>query len=296
MIEWFNTLNTELQMVIISSLTSIIVFILGWLLKICFERNTLNYKLKKEFEFNQKMKLKEDIAKNKVPLLNAIEEMNHRLWNFNKNIGEGWHRIKKINWFNEDQYYLNSFIYRFLTFLHWTIKTEKDTISVDTTIADAKDILFLKYIKTFKDIFTAADILKELDYDRTFNTNHFYKNDLVGYTKLVLFNGKVIDFDDFETKLNYSYDTLQLVIEYFSSIDNNDDNKNLNVLRCFHLLCISFLNEFGHDYQKTDKKEIKELINFYKSKIKILNGFKEFIKKSNLEGEMGVLIKKLSIK
>nr|WP_319571642.1 hypothetical protein [uncultured Draconibacterium sp.] len=293
MIEWFSKLDLKIQVVIISSLTSVVVFLLGWLFKIIYERKSLNFKLKKEFEFEQKKKLKEDIAKNKVHLLNAVEELNHRLWNFSQNVGEGWHNIKRTDWFKEDQYYLNSFVYRFLTFLHWTLKTEKDTISVDTTIADSTDILFLKYIKTFKDIFTAADILKELNYDRTFNTNHFYKNDLVGYTKWIIFNGKVIDFDEFESKLQYNYEPLKPVIEYFSSIVNDDENKNLNVLRCFHLLCIKFLNEFGHDYQKTNKKKIKCLTDLYKPKIKIKNGFIKFTKKSNLECEMKSILKNL---
>ena len=44
--------------------------------------------------------------------------------------------------------------------MYWTIKTEKDTISIDTPIADLDDILFLKYVKTLKDIFTDANLFE----------------------------------------------------------------------------------------------------------------------------------------
>ncbi len=293
MTKWISDLDLTLQVVIISSLTSLIVLILGWIIRALYERGSLRYKLKKEFEFEQKKKLKQDIAKNKIHLLNAIEELNHRLWNFNLYVGEGWHKISKNDWFKNDQYYINSFVYRILVFIHWTLKTEKDTVSVDSTIADKNDIKFLKYIKTLKEIFTAADLLRDLGYDRSSNTNHFYKNDLIGYCKWVVENGKVLDFDEFEIKLKYNYESLQKVIEYFTTIEDNISDRNLNVLRCTHLLAIQFLNDFGHSYQKTNKKKINRITNDYKTKIMIKDRFEKFIINSKLENEMKSILKKI---
>ena len=90
--DWFNNADIKLQVVIISSLTSIAIFLLGWLIKVIYERNSLNYKLKKEYQFEQKKKLKEEIAKNKMHLLNSAEELNHRLWNFSQHVDENWHK------------------------------------------------------------------------------------------------------------------------------------------------------------------------------------------------------------
>ncbi|MFD0862550.1 hypothetical protein ACFQ1M_10060 [Sungkyunkwania multivorans] len=294
MTEWFNNLDVKLQVIIISSITSLTVFMLGWFFKVVYDRFSLTHKMKKEFEFEQRKKLKEEIAKNKTHFLNSIESLNHRMWNFSQNVDKNWHKISKEKWFEtDDQYYINSFVYRFLCFLHWTLKTEKDTISVDTTIADKEDVLYLKWVKTFKDIFTDADLLQELNYDNTKNTNHFYKNDLIGYSKWVVFNHAVIDFDEFETKLQYNYEPLEKVIEYFTQIEGTNDDKNLNVLRCYHLLAIQFLNDYGHDYQKTDDKKIKRITDLYKGKIKIKTGFEEFVKKSKLEDEMKKPIRKI---
>lgn len=294
MTEWIDNLDIKLQVVIISSGTSILIFLIGWFFKFIYERYSLSYRLSKEFEFEQKKKLKEEIAKNKTHLLNSIEALNHRMWNFSQNVDENWHKKSEENWFqDEEQYYINSFLYRFLCFIHWTLKTESDTVSVDTTIASKEDITYLKWIKTFKDIFTDTDLLKELNYNRAKNTNHFYKNDLIGYTKLLIENNRVIDFDEFETKLKYNYTNLKKVIEYFTSIENDDNDKNLNVLRCYHLLAIKFLNDYGHDYQHTSSEKLDRIINLYKPKIKIKKSFVEFIKKSKLEQEMKPILKKI---
>lgn len=294
MLDWFDKLDVKIQVVIVSSITSLLVFLLGWFFKVCYDRFSLAHKMKKEFEFEQKKKLKEEIAKNKTHLLNSIEALNHRMWNFSQNVNKGWHKVPKEKWFEtEDQYYINSFVYRFLCFLHWTIKTEKDTISVDTTIADKNDILYLKWVKTFKDVFTDTDLLKELKYDNTRNTNHFYKNDLSGYSKMVFENHSVIDFDEFETKLKYNHEALEKVIEYFTKIEDNDEDKNLNVLRSYHLLAIQFLNDFGHDYQHSDHNKVDKITSLYKGKIKIKKGLNEFIKKSKLENEMKKIMKKI---
>lgn len=293
MFDWFEKLDIKIQVVIISSITSILVFAFGWVIRIIYERNSLRYKLRKEFEFEQKKKLKEDIAKNKVPLLNAVEELNHRLWNFSQNISEDWHNIAEIDWFKIEKYYINSFVYRFLVFIHWVIKTDKDTISVDSTIADANDILFLKYVKTFKDIFTDADLILSLGYDRRHDTNHFFKNDLVGYSKWVTNNEVVLDFDDFRKKSEGNHQEIKKVVEYFTKIENKDIDKNFNVLMCTHLLTINFLNTFGHDYQKTPKEKIIKITKAYKARIKILEEFEEFIEKSKLKEEMKSILNRL---
>ncbi len=260
-----------------------LTFLFGWVAKVVYERYTLKYKLKLEYNFGQKKKLKEEIVKNKIELLNITEDLNHRLWNFNINISENWHKISKYDWENRTKYYTRSFVYRFLVFIHLVLKTEKDIKSIDTVIADKKDILFLKYIKTFKDIFCEPQLLKDLNYSGQNDTNHFFKNNLIGLSKLVLNENQVVlDFEEFKTKTVNNYIELEKVINYFTEINDDKYDKNLNVLRCFHLIIINFLNEFGHDYQKTSTLKKLGLWWNYRDKIRVTKRFKKFIKKSKL--------------
>lgn len=270
-------------------------FIAGIIAKIIYERYTLNYRLKIEYTFEQKKKLKEEIAKNKTALLNATEELNHRLWNFSQHISTKRYNVSKNDWFQSEQYYINSFIYRFLKVLDLTIKTEEDTISIDSTIgskiADENDIIFLKYIKTFKDIFTDKDLITGLPAQT--KTTHFYKNNLFGYASYIKTNETVISFEKFEVVLKNNYLELEKVITYFTEIQNNNNDCSLNVLKCYHLLAINFLNKFGHDYQVTKEDKIKDITDKYKNEINIKTEFEEFIKKSKLEKEMKNIIGKI---
>ncbi|MGQ8867676.1 hypothetical protein [Myroides sp. TSA_177.3] len=294
MLNWFNNLDTILQTAIISLITSITIMVLTWIIGILKDRYSLNYKLKKEYEFSQRKKLKEEIAKNKMPLLNSIEELNYRVYNLNINLNKGWLNISEHNWFINEQYFLNSSIYRMLEFWYWIIKTERDTISIDSTIADDEDILFLTYIKTFKNIFCDAEILKELGYNSSQDTNHFFKNDLETYGNWLIENDKLIGFEEFKTKLKLNYVGYKKVIEYWTSIKDIDSDKNLNAMRAFHLISINFLNKFGHNYQKTNTKKIKILTKSYNTKLKIKSGFKDFLIKNKLDKEMKYIMKELN--
>jgi len=289
MIDYFKTLDFS------TFIIPVFTFAVGWIAKVIYERYTLKYKLKVEYTFEQKKKLKEEIAKNKTALLNATEELNHRLWNFSQHISTKKYSVSQSEWFTEEQYYLNSFIYRFLKVLDLTIKTEKDTISIDSTtdskIADENDILFLKYIKTFKDIFTDKDLIRKLPTQG--KTTHFYKNNLFGYANYIRSNGVVLSFEEFEAVLKNNYLDLEKVITYFTKIENNNKDCSLNVLKCFHLLAINFLNKYGHDYQVTKDDKIKKITDKYKGEITITSEFEEFIVKSKLEEEMKKILEKI---
>ncbi len=290
MIHYFKTLDFSTFVI------PVFTFILGLIAKVVYEKYTLNYKLKVEYTFEQKKKLKEEIAKNKTALLNATEELNHRLWNFSQHISTKKYNVSQSKWFVGEQYYINSFIYRFLKVLDLIIKTENDTISIDSTIgskiADENDIIFLKYIKTFKDIFTDKDLISQLPIQ--VKTTHFYKNNLFGYANHIRNNGNVLSFEDFEEVLKGNYLKLEKVITYFTKIENDNNDCSLNVLKCYHLLAINFLNKFGHDYQVTKEDKIKKIIDKYKSEVKITKEFKEFVIKSKLENEMKPMLEKMN--
>lgn len=282
--DW-NSFPLELKAAIVSACTSLIIFLLGWIFKFIYERYSLNYKLKKEYLFEQRKLIKQEIAKTKIPLLNSAEEFNYRMWNFNKNIGEYYHKIDKDKWFKTNQYYLNSFIYRFLVFMYYCIKTEEGILSMDSTVAEKNDILFLQYVKTFKNLFCEIGLLTELGYGKNENGNHFFRNELKGYCSWVVKHHQVMDFEEFISKLKFNYNDLQKVIEYFSKIENANSDKTLNVLRCAHLLAIGFLNRFGHSYQYTGREKMKMLSNYYSNRIMIKDSFKIFLESSKLDKE-----------
>ncbi|MBI9056046.1 MAG: hypothetical protein JEY96_19655 [Bacteroidales bacterium] len=290
MLEAWKNLDTELKVVIISAGTSFLIFIIGWLIKSLHDKYSFNYKLKREYMFKQQKNIQEEIAKTKTLLLNSSEEVNYRLWNFIFNISENWHSIEESKWLESKHYYLRSFVYRILVFIFWILETEKSILSFDSTVANKKDNYYLKFVKTFKHIFCDIRILKELDYENNSVSNHFYANELPSYAKYVSNNnGGVIDYDEFYEKAKKDYSKINKLFIYINEMTDNENDKNWNVLRCYHLLILEFLNNFGHDYQKTNKKKMKFIFDKYKT-IKIKKGFYEFIKKNKIEKKLKSVI------
>jgi hypothetical protein len=170
----FITEHPEVTAAVISAVTAIFVLILTGIGRYFYTRHSLNYKLKKEYNFEQKKSIKVSLARTKTPLIKAAEELNYRLWNLSKNIDRGWLNVDKNDWHQEKRYYLRSMVYRFLNFMFWTLEAENSIYSFDFSQADDSDKLYLKYIKVLKHFFCESDLLRELDYDASHPTNHFY--------------------------------------------------------------------------------------------------------------------------
>ena len=292
--EIWQSLAVEVQSAIIAAITALTVFLIGGLTKFFHDRYSLNYKLRREHIFEQQKSIIKEIAKTKTPLLNAAEELNYRLWNFKNNITEGWHLIAEDEWLREERYYLRSTVYRFLIFHYFIYETEKAVLSLDPTIASPTEELYLKFIKTFKQVFCDILLLRELNYDNNATSNHFYRDEMIHHIKFLKTNdNRLLDYDEFFEKIKIDYTDIKRVFLYFNQITNDNQNKNLNVLRCFHLLLMRFLNEYGLDYQNTNKKKLNGIIKDYKH-IAIKKGFCDFIERNKLNHQMKWILKNLN--
>ncbi len=289
--------HPELTAAAISAITAIAVLILTGIVRYFYTRYSLNYKLKKEYNFEQKKNIKVNLARSKTPLIKAAEELNYRLWNLSKNIDKGWINVEKSDWGEEKRYYLRSTVYRFLNFMFWTLEAEKSIYSFDFSQADKSDKLYLKYIKVLKHFFCETDILKELKYDSSHDSNHFFKDNLNRYAcYLVGQKGGVINFMEFERKFAESgFTDIETVLHYFARVKNEPDNLNYNVIRAFHLFLMLFLNKYGLDYHYTDRDKFRSLINNAYSTIQIKRGLYEFLKRNKLEKEARWIIKDLRL-
>jgi len=286
--------NIEITVALISAGTTIFLFILTGIGRFFYTRYSLNYKLKKEYNFEQRKSIKVNLARSKTPLIKAAEELNYRLWNLSDNINEGWLNVDKANWTETKRYYLRSTVYRFLTFIFWTLEAERSIYSFDFSQADKSDTLYLKYIKVLKHFFCAPELLKELGYDPSHPTNHFYKDDLQRYACYIKDGrGGVINFMEFERKFQAEHKDIEQVIRYMTKIDNTSGNLNYNVVRGFHLFLMLFLNKYGLDYHYTQHKKYRGLIHGKYSSITIKKGLYEFFERNKVMDEAKWIIKDL---
>ena len=286
----FINLDTKIQAAVISAGTSILILIIGWIIKHIHERISLNYKLKKEYVFEQKRKIKEEISKSKTPLLKATEDISHRLWNFNSRIDQKWHNVKEANWNQPDRYYIRSFAYRLLVFWYWILKSEESIYFFDSTLSEKTDDVYLKFVKTLKHSLCDRLLLEKLSYPIDATDSHFYKDKLSEYTSFIEVDGKVITFHEFEGKMRKDYNQIKKILFFISEVKNSLTDKKYTLIKGLHLILIQFLNLYGHDYQKTDKKKLKEICLSYKD---LINDkcFQEFLYRNKIKREMKQIFK-----
>src|SRR5476649_2754630 len=119
--------DPKIQSALIAAAVAILTLLLRALTKPIWERSFHKFKLDSDYKYDQRKKVREAISKYKVPLLNAAESLNHRLWNFSKNASEAWH-IRKDEENISDKYYLLSFCYRFLLFFSLCRKVDLELV------------------------------------------------------------------------------------------------------------------------------------------------------------------------
>lgn len=143
MYNYFISLNPTMQAAIVSAIVALVTTILGTLfstsLKSFFDNRSLSYKLKKEYSYEQKKKLRELIGSYQGRVLEAATELHYRLLNLYENEEKGW--------LANESYYHKSTMYRFLRVLTIVRMFENEAIYIDSQIGNRKDIEFLMFLK-----------------------------------------------------------------------------------------------------------------------------------------------------
>jgi hypothetical protein len=271
--EIINTLlkDAKFSAAIVAAITTIFTFFITLLTKNYIENRLLKSKLKTEHDFEQRKEIKRILAKNKVHLLNACENLNHRLWNFATNHDKGWLDINgKFN--DTHYYYFHSFIYRFLVVLAWIKKIEQEIVWLDTTISSKDDLYLIKFLKIFPQIFCDLSFSTQENPNGDYAVDHFFRNDFNELPNAVIKEDEVISYSDFISNTD-KYDSLNKIYQYFDGLNPDEDRERWDRLNLLNLLLIIFLNSYGYDFQKTDEKKMKIAISNPRRSRK-LNGFK----------------------
>jgi hypothetical protein len=247
-------LDPKIISVLISAGTTLVIFILSSIGKSFWDKYFHNYKLKADHKYEQRKKIKEAISKYKVRLMDSSESLNHRLWNFSDNIAKGWH--KKVDEKNiSEQYYLESFSYRFLSFFAWCRKIEKEMFYLDSTISDPEDLEFIKYLKTFPQLFSDTSLFSGNQYDSFHDKDHFFKDDFLSMIDKLITNDDVMSYSTFKEKS--SHPEYKKIITYIDDISINKTCLKWHALNSFHFILMAFLSKFGYDFQKTSSSKLK---------------------------------------
>jgi hypothetical protein len=274
MIDFFKNLTPQIQAAIIAAVTAILTTILSFITKSWIEKKVLINKLESEYKYEQQKNLKALLAKNKMRLLNSAEALNHRLWNFMENHSEPW--------LNTRGNYYNSFVYRFITFFAYIRQIEKELIYIDSTFAGKEDLEFIKFLRTFPQLFCDVKLFKGEKYDKSLAVDHFFRNNFENTCDSFICQNEIVTYSNFLDEIGkYEYENKKL-FDYFDSICIDESRYRFDLIKTFHLTIIAFLNTYGYDFQQTTLKQINEVIETPR-KSRLYKNYKDILTRNKLD-------------
>ena len=271
--------NEKILPVIISAITTVVVFFLTLLTKNYVDTKILRSKLDTEHKFDQRKKIKEVLAKNKVHLLTACEDFNHRMWNFSNKHSEGWLNIEG-DYLNK-HYYFHSFVYRHLAIFAWTKKIQKEMIFLDTTIAGKEDLEFVKFINVFSRMFCDLTFLEGLKADGNKTDDHFFRNEFDLFADELITTTGVKSFAEYEAELSTIGQKTNRLFRFFDGLSPNENSKRCDGLHFLHLTVLIFHNNYGYDLRSTNDEKLKQVLTNPK-KSNFLDNYFNFLNEYHL--------------
>ena len=170
-----------------------------------------------------------------------------------------------------------------------------DIYDFDFSMADKKDALYLKYIKTLKHFFCDNDLFSGIKYDYNCENAHFFKDNISVFTKYISKDNCNMGYEEFLLKFENDFEEISPVVNYICSVDSSQINLQYNVLMSFHLFLMLFLNKYGLDYHYTPKKKFDKLIKEKYYRITIKTGLVKFFDRNKIDTEVKWIIKGLKL-
>lgn len=270
---------------VISTITTIVVFFLTLFTKRYIDTRILSSKLETEHKFEQRKRIKEVLAKYKVHLLTACEDLNHRLWNFSSNYNKDW--IVTNGDYKHEHYFFHSTVYRLLCVFAWIKKINKEMVYLDTTIATKEDLDFIKFLKVFPNVFCDLTFIVGINADGNYAVDHFFRINFETFPDFIVVENEIISYSEYKKRLPGLRHPLRELYQYIDGISPLENRMRWDRLHLMHITLIIFLNCYGYDFQQTNDKKIKKVLSTPKTS-KYLENYFSFLQEYKLEKNVKV--------
>ncbi len=276
---------------IVAAITSVITTIIT---KLYLDRRYYDFKLKADFEADQRRKIKEVLGKYKVPLLKSIDDLNHRIRNLSRHHKKGMHNVDG-DFENKERHYMHSFVYRFLAVFAWKRVIQDNLIYLDTTIAHTNELELIKFLNLAEGLMTDVKLFKDFTlpngdrYEAGFATDHFFRNQLETCYSTIIQEGLVISYSAFLENLEAHLNPAEPVYLFIDGMKPSENRLRWYRLHIFHIILMAILNSYGYDYQYIETKDL----NIGSPNYMLLKNLKILVEDHRLEQqkELGSLIK-----
>lgn len=268
----FLNLDNSLQAVIISAVVGLLAGVVGHWLAYLLGRFELRDKLRMEYEYSERKKLRELIGKYQGRILTAAELLNHRLWNLQENQAKGWLQVNGVYSNPDGNYFFTSTVYRTIHLFSLIRLFEKEAVFIDSRIAKDGELVFQNFTKALQWAMTDVELFAGLPYDVSQQRDHIFRDKLGLLCDSCINNGEVISIDNFHTLLldsdNYK---IQPLLQFFDGLCVSETRLRWDRIVALHLLILAFLNSTGYKVQYSKKQQFREIANTFNNRQVFLN-------------------------
>jgi hypothetical protein len=237
--------------------TAIVAAIVSAAVSYFFRTRETRHRLETEYEYEQRKKLRDLIARYHGRLLNAANSLNYRFWNLYANHEKGWLNVRGT--WSPERYYFLSFVFRFLNVCALVRAFEKEAVFVDARIAKRRDFQFLQYLAALRWCMTDVALFEGLEYDNFDEVDHFFSDTFRQYCDAYIqSDGSALEFEAFTHRVqtDRSFDP---VLRFFDSLGKSEQRLRWDRLVAFHLLLVAFINIIGYPEHRTSQSKMNNI-------------------------------------
>ncbi|GFM49628.1 hypothetical protein JSY17_05265 [Pseudomonas capsici] len=260
---WISELLSKNTTVLQASLISVIA---SAFISYAFRVREHKKKLAAEYNHEQRKALREIIGRSHGRLLHAGNSLSYRLWNLYANHDKGWLVVDNIG--HPENYYLNSFVCRFLSVFSLVRDFERQALYVDARIASKKDRIFVKYVAALHWCMTDTELFSGIPYD-TFNAvDHFFSDTLRDYCEIC------IDENGTTLRANAMLELgekIHPVFAFFQGLSPTENRLRWDRLVSLHLLVATFINSIGYPEHRTSCERLSKIAKQIRNKAVLAN-------------------------
>jgi hypothetical protein len=224
-------------------------------------------------------------------MVEAGENMNHRMWNLYVNEAKQWLKIEGGYQDLTAYYYFKSTVYRFLAVCATARRFEAEALLLDSRIAEKSDLDFVKYVKALLWAMSDVALFQGLPYDDFDQVDHFFRDHLRRICDSYWKNENFVTLSDFETAVERD-NALQPVLDFFNGLRAEEPRFRWDRLLAFHLLLLAFLNTFGYKSQKSTDEQFLNVAQKFRNR-QVLTNLSTALLKLGLANQEGA--KRISI-
>ncbi|NAO55359.1 hypothetical protein [Pseudomonas syringae] len=223
-------------------------------------------KLVADYDHEQRKALREIIGRAHGRLLHSTNSLNYRFWNLYANQDKGWLVTDNVR--RPENYYLNSFVCRFLAVFALIRSFERQALYVDARIASKQDLIFVKYVAALHWCMTDTELFQGLEYDTFSPIDHFFSDTLRDYCEICIgVDGEVLKSSamlELGTKV-------EPVFTFFQGLSATEDRFRWDRLVCLHLVIATFINSIGYPEHRTSRKNLSKIAAQIRNKTVLIN-------------------------